>query len=443
MSVYVSWPSAPLTNSLVHKALAQISVPISFISKEQVRLSSGRLLQWSTYDDIDHELAHVHRDRVLSSSYTFRKALIRKHFLSRIIQSYTKKIPGSVLRDAFPRTFEIELSFADELDEMWTDELWELGEELDSGRSWWILKPGMADRGMGIRIFHSKEDLQQIFEAFEEIESDGENEHERKNEGQTSVITSQLRHFVIQEYVNAPMLMDPSQTLNKMSTTDDLVGRKFHLRVYCVSKANIQVYVYNRILALFSAVPYTSLTSEDLSDINLKAHLTNTSLQTDLGDINVRLLDDLEGCHVLSDESGVTLTSTNINDLVTEISEVLSEVFRAGLQNPVHFQALPNAFELFGVDFLVNHAPNHASNKFQVKILEINAEPAIELTGPRLTWILEDLFASTAKVCVEPFFTGKKDEQSWGIGEVKYNFVKCMDENIRGSGHFPQADPVG
>ena len=53
----------------------------------------------------------------------------------------------------------------------------------------------MADRGMGIRLFCSKEELQQIFQSFEEDSDDNE---ERNNSSATDVVTSQLRHFVIQ-----------------------------------------------------------------------------------------------------------------------------------------------------------------------------------------------------------------------------------------------------
>ena len=141
ITAFISWPLAPLTNSLVHKALESISTRCPFIFKKRVETSDDPLLQWCTYDDMDHEISPHRRNSVLSSSYTFRKALIRKHFLSRVIQAYLKKHPDSILQDAAPRTFEIEISFADELDEMWTDELWELGEKLESGCSWWILKP--------------------------------------------------------------------------------------------------------------------------------------------------------------------------------------------------------------------------------------------------------------------------------------------------------------
>ena len=140
ISAHVSWPSAPLTNSLVRKALDSLETPVNFVNKDEIR-TALMPLQWSTYDDIDHELLLIRRKTLLASSYTFRKALIRKHFLSRIIEKYVKKNPESVLTQACPRTFEIEISFADELAEMWTDELWELGVELDSGSSWWIIKP--------------------------------------------------------------------------------------------------------------------------------------------------------------------------------------------------------------------------------------------------------------------------------------------------------------
>lgn len=191
VTVLVSWPSAPLTERLVRKSLDVMETPTTVVSS--VPDNSHHLLQWSTYDSIDHELVHLNRETVLSSSYIIRKALIRKHFLSRCVHSYLTKHPASLLKHAIPTTWDMEISYADELDEMWSDELWDLGESLDDTHNWYILKPGMADRGMGIRLFNSKETLQSIFEGFE-VDSDDE-EAELDN---TAVMTSQLRHFVIQ-----------------------------------------------------------------------------------------------------------------------------------------------------------------------------------------------------------------------------------------------------
>jgi len=120
---------------------------------------------------------------------------------------------------------------------------------------------------------------------------------------------------------------------------------QFHLRVYCVSRGDIKLYVYHRILALFSSERYTSLPpkeelDQETPEIDLQSHLTNTSLQTELGESNVRLLDELEGCHILSGAINEKLTSLDIQALLSEVAEVLSEVFKAALQNPVHFQVL-------------------------------------------------------------------------------------------------------
>lgn len=197
---FVSWPSAPLTASLVRNALTSLAQPPEILETLPNDTAIQDLLQWSTYDLLNHDLTYSasSSSRALSSSYVIRKALIRKHYLSRCVSNYLVKHPESPLADGVPRTWDFELSFADELDEMWGDELYDLGNELDedSTDKWWILKPGMADRGMGIRLFRSKEQLEEIFLSFE---NDSEEEVEEEEGTQdTSVVTSQLRHFVIQ-----------------------------------------------------------------------------------------------------------------------------------------------------------------------------------------------------------------------------------------------------
>jgi tubulin--tyrosine ligase len=195
-AIFVDWPSAPLTNSLVNTSIAALGFSASVLSV----LPSPpppNLIQWASYDCIDHALTISEPNQVLSSSYTIRKALIRKHFLARCIQFYLVKRPGSFLTKAVPLTWDIDIAYEDELDEMWSDELWDLGSTLDANDSdikrWFILKPGMADRGMGIRLFDSKDALHSIFREF-----DCDPDDEEADESTTSVMTSQLRHFVIQ-----------------------------------------------------------------------------------------------------------------------------------------------------------------------------------------------------------------------------------------------------
>ncbi|KAH8100635.1 tubulin-tyrosine ligase family-domain-containing protein [Cristinia sonorae] len=444
---FVSWPSAQLTEKLVRNALESLDIPPTIVDALPDDHASQDLLQWSTYDLLDHDLTYEagSSPKVLSSSYVIRKALIRKHYLSRCIHNYVVKHPDSILHRAVPRTWDLELSFADELDEMWGDELWDLGSELEDGsdEKWWILKPGMADRGMGIRLFHTKQELERIFQDFEKDDEDEPEPEREEGTRDTGVVTSQLRHFVIQEYLSNPLLLDPSEVPlpghgnPRVPQTDrpDLNGHKFHLRAYCVASGALTVYLYERILALFSALPY-SMPGHDDDEIHLAAHLTNTSLQTERGEAGVRLFDELVGCKILSFTDGgqhgaLVLSIIDVQDIKDQMSQILAETFKAALNMSVHFQTLPNAFELYGIDFLVTHSSN-SDRRFQVQLLEVNSEPAIELTGPRLTWILQDLFQAIAQTCVEPFFKGSSQGGEWRVGEVRQHLKKCLDTEVRG-----------
>jgi hypothetical protein len=143
-TAYVTWPSKHITG-LVTSALHDIGVSetLSDIAPEE-STDPGPLLQWTTYDSLSHSLTLEYPNNVLASSYNIRKALIRKHFLHQTIVNYLTKTPESILRKAIPQTWLIDISFADELEDAWADELWDLSAELDKGDKWFILKPGMG-----------------------------------------------------------------------------------------------------------------------------------------------------------------------------------------------------------------------------------------------------------------------------------------------------------
>lgn len=85
--IYSKWPSAPLTDYLVRRAVAKIYSEPCYVSIPTADDDQG-LLQWSSYDELDLQLTHSNAVNVLSSSYIIRKILIRKHFLctSYIVQ---------------------------------------------------------------------------------------------------------------------------------------------------------------------------------------------------------------------------------------------------------------------------------------------------------------------------------------------------------------------
>ena len=73
--------------------------------------------------------------------------------------------------------------------------------------------------------------------------------------------------------------------------------------------------------------------------MDLSAHLTNTSLQVERGEAGVRLFDELIGCNILNEPSNTTtLTQEDIEDIKTQMTEILAETFRAAMNMSIHFQ---------------------------------------------------------------------------------------------------------
>lgn len=191
-------------------------------------------LQYADYDDIDWDAAE--NSKTLANSYMLRKvrggsipqtlrplidaqllqALIRKNYLATAVAHRLAKHPDSLLKDCIPKTYAFEIVHADELDELFYDELYEVSESLDNedAEKWWILKPAMADKGQGIRIFNSKEALQAILESFEDEDSDDSESDEtpEEQEDDTKVNLSTMRDWVIQvSYLaNRPLERQPS-----------------------------------------------------------------------------------------------------------------------------------------------------------------------------------------------------------------------------------------
>jgi len=124
------------------------------------------------------------------------QALIRKSYLCTTISHHLSKNPNSILSKAVPKTYPFQITHADELDELFYDELYELDQFFQNeAKKWWILKPAMADKGQGIRLFDSKEVLQDILESFEHESDD---EEEDAPESSTRVSLSTMRDWVIQ-----------------------------------------------------------------------------------------------------------------------------------------------------------------------------------------------------------------------------------------------------
>lgn len=310
LSVFVDYDD-PVVLELIQASLSR------YIPNLIKAPASKASLQWSSYEALSFETI-LSNPKTLCNSYIFRKALIRKHFLATTAHTWLSKNPTSILSKAIPKTYLLECDYADYLDEA-LNESFELREALEENeavpaekRKYFILKPSMTDRGQGIRLFSTRADLEDIFDEFDDAEDDDDDE-----EGSTTgVFASQLRHFVVQEYMVQPLLLDSI-----------LPRRKFHIRTYVVAFGAIKVWVWSEMLALFAPEEYELPSSEG---DDMERHLTNTCLQDGSNkDDNVLRFWSLP----LSEEI--------LQGIFKEVCDITGEVFLAAAAGQqMHFQVL-------------------------------------------------------------------------------------------------------
>ncbi|PIA97163.1 putative tubulin--tyrosine ligase [Cercospora beticola] len=384
--------------------------------------SDCKFLQWRQYESIDFDHLMQNSTSSTANSYIIRKALIRKHYLSSTVNHWLTKHPDSLLKQHVQPSVEFEVDYAQFLDDALLEayelkESWarnESRDEEDSEREWWILKPGMSDRGQGIRLFSSEEELTSIFEEWDPASDDedddvysspGDKELDDGDEDGNGVMASQLRHFIAQPYVASPLLMP---------ATHPSGGRKFHVRTYVLAVGALQIYVYKPMLALFAGETYRAPSASSSPNEDLSSHLTNTCLQDGTREGSVHpfwsLPDAIEG----------TLDNNWKNDVYKQICSVTSEVFEAAARSmTIHFQPLPNAFEVFGLDFLVD------ANGI-AWLLEVNAFPDFAQTGTELQNLIRGLVEGVVDTAIKPFFD-ISDGRSETVAE---NMTKVLDIDL-------------
>jgi len=359
------------------------------------------LLQILPYEQISFELALENPDKMLINAYVIRKALIRKHFLAATVAGWVAKRPNSVLKNHFKVGVRLDIDYAEYLDEA-LSEAYEVRDSVAKNldlpaeqREWWILKPGMADGGNGIRLFSTEDELREIFEEMEaeQEEDDGQDEVDGFVVATPNMYASQLRYFIAQPYIHPPLLFE-----NR---------RKFHIRTYVLAVGALKVYVFRPMLALFAAAEYQA----PWENTDLRGHLTNTCLQGSTqreGTVQAYwdLDDKLPG-------SGKEWKEK----VFSEICSTTGDLFEAAARNEmVHFQTLPNAFEIFGVDFMVDADGT-------TWLLEVNAFPDFKQTGDELKVFVSCLLGDAAELAVKPFFF--PDEKAEEVKDGR--MVKVLD----------------
>ena len=424
----------PLILSALEKRLPSSSYKL-VKSLQDLPSPSTPCLQFVQYESIDWDHL-MSNSNALANAYVIRKALIRKHYLSTTIANWITKHPDSALKRGAKPSVEFEVDYAEFLDDALV-EAWELkeswarneefGEDEKEKHEWWILKPGMSDRGQGIRLFSSEEELTAIFEEWDPESDDEEEEDARSDAGRdeekdegNGIITSQLRHFVAQPYIHPPLLLAPPGEPSQL--------RKFHIRTYVLASGALQVFVYKPMLALFAARPYSppwtsDFDSEEEREDALRAHLTNTCLQ-DTGDRegSVGLFWSLPDTITSQPDTEINAPQNWKEQIFTQIKDITGQTFEAAARGmSIHFQPLPNAFEIFGLDFMVGIEEDGSLNTY---LLEVNAFPDFRQTGNELSGLIEGLFEGVVDQAVQPFFGLEREGKDDG------KMVKVLDIDL-------------
>ncbi|KAJ2720325.1 tubulin--tyrosine ligase [Coemansia sp. Benny D115] len=356
-----------------------------------------RLMHWREYEKIDWDTVH-RSTTVFSSAYCFRKGLIRKAQMAFNIKLFMAKNPDSILHRGVPETWIVELDDIDYLDEALM-ECYEVEEGLRENegvedarlRQQFILKPSLTGRGAGIYVFDTRERLEELLER--EFESDDEEDEEDEEESEekgslaawsgsmlaSQQAVSQIREWVIQRYINKPLLID------------ELGGRKFHIRTYVLASGDLKVHVFRHMLALFAPSPYTE-SAGNLDD--QRAHLTNTCLQA-----KHEGFDESQAVHLFWD---LPLPQDKLDYVFKQICDILSDTFAAVSSQSTSFQAWANCIEQFGFDFLVDE-------DYTVFMLEANAYPDFKQTGEGLRGVVDEFMQASVAVAAEQFLIDQDD----------------------------------
>ena len=222
-----------------------------------------------------------------------------------------------------------------------------------------ILKASILDKASELFMFSKQSELEGFFAR----ESDDNDEDDDDN-------ISNVREWIIQRYLSNPKLLP------------NYGNRKFHLRVYVVAQANLRVYVYDGILALFASLPY----QYDGENYDRLRHITNTCAQTNSNVDESELVKEFW-----------TLEGLDKEKIFEQIKMITQEIFTGLHHETTIFQPLKNAFEIYGFDFLINEDD-------QVYFLEANAYPDFKQTGSTLSILIKELFENVVQEIIHPYF---------------------------------------
>jgi tubulin---tyrosine ligase len=333
----------------------------------------------------------------MTNNFCIRKGLSRKANFALQMSRHARRFPESAIAKALPETALIDtvpvfhsrphwldlrsalneaLLDADEAIEAAAKEAGSKGESKQPPL--WILKPSLGNKAMEIAIVSTIEQVTAFLKEWRDI-------------GQ----------WVLQRYIERPLLLNG--------------GRKFHIRLYVLVNAAMEVYVFREALLLFAVNKYNP---ED-GGKDLHSHITNTCVGVTHSSFNeedyVKRLSDLPS--LLAEREGVDDPSLYLDKaaaLYSRICSVVSDCFLALERETSVYMPLEGCFELYGADLVLEEQEEQvdsylddkaeSSTKISIplpRVLEFNPTPDIKQTGKKLDFLIGGLVEGVMKICVD------------------------------------------
>ena len=102
-----------------------------------------------------------------------------------------------------------------------------------------------------------------------------------------------------------------------------------------------------------------------------------------------------------------------------QIRAIIRDSF-AAVSSKIDPERRLNSFEIFGYDFMI-------TDNYELKLIEANTNPSIEICCPLLARIVPNLLDSAFKIAIDPLFpppANKKTLGAWGSGNEILNELK-------------------
>jgi tubulin--tyrosine ligase len=339
-------------------------------------------LQFCEYERVFWETVMTGQSR--ASSYCVRRGLTRKSAFAQVCMKWIDKNPLSILKQTIPFTVVISTWDAFDSDKAWLTKfrifdkglameecLYEAKEAMLNqvparDGHLWVLKPSISAKGAQVSVIRSIDELRTLLFEW-----------------------SDIREWVLQQYVPRLLLLS---------------GKKFHLRVFCVCVGACRVWLYKNYIAFFATSQWnsdlvvvadstTTSAEEEKKNATSWSHVTNAALQRQHP--NFIEEESFKSCSELVDVMSQCFPEKRKEDLEFDFLDeggkvlggmkaCLNEVFHALQKQPAVFQPLPNCFEFYGLDFLLDE-------NLGVHLLEFNSGPDLEQAGDRLKPTIEGL----------------------------------------------------